>query len=286
MRARKVVKRGDAAGHFVIGLGEEEGAGDEDVGAVIEAEARGGEINAAIHFDVNVEVAAGDFVAEGGDFWEHVVHEGLAAEAGLDRHDEDHVAAIEEGEGGVGGGAGFEDEAGFGAQTTNCVECRRHFLLSVHAGRFEMDGDEAGAGVNELRGVDVGAINHEMDVEREGGTAAEGADDGWADREIRDEVSVHDVHVNIVCAGALGAGDFIAEVREIGGEDRRCNESFHSKGIIAKSGGNVFRPRCRMRSYSCEREGRDVMDLMDEIDAMEERDGGMANRGWRMAISE
>lgn len=228
------MKCGDTGGHFVIGLAEEKGASDEDIGAVSVTERGGSVVNTAVYFDIHREIAAGDFAAQRGNFGEHIVHEGLATEAGLDGHDEDHDGEFEEGEGSFGGCVRLENDPGLGAQTTNGVEQRRHFLLIVHAGRFEMDGDKIGAGVYELRSVDIRAINHEMDVERELCAAAEGADDGDADSEVGDEMSVHDIDVDVVSAGALGAGDFIAEASEIGGKDRRSNKGFHHDSIIAK----------------------------------------------------
>jgi len=229
------VKCGDACGHFMIGLAEEEGAGDEDIGAVEKTEARGGEVNAAVHFDIDGKIAAGDFGAEGGDFWEHVVHKGLAAEAGLDGHDEDHVTELEEGEDGGGVGDWFEDEAGLGAEAANGVERRQDFMLRIQGGGFEMNSDEIGASVNELRCIGDGVVDHKMDIKRECGAFSERTDDGRADSKVRNEVGVHDIDVNIIGAGAFGAGDFVAEAGEISCEDRRCNESVHSRSIIAKT---------------------------------------------------
>ena len=45
-----------------------------------------------------------------------------------------------------------------------------------------------------------------------------------ADRQIGDEMAVHDVDVDPVGAGRVDRADFLAELREIGGQDRRGDE--------------------------------------------------------------
>ena len=74
-----------------------------------------------------------------------------------------------------------------------------------------------------------------MDIKRESGGFTERTDDGRADSKVRNEVSVHDIDVNIIGAGAFGAGDFVAEASEISREDGRCNNDIHSRDIIAKT---------------------------------------------------
>jgi hypothetical protein len=74
-------------------------------------------------------------------------------------------------------------------------------------------------GLGVPRGPAVGVLDHEVAVDRDGRHPHQRLDDGQPEREVRDEVVVHDVDV-----GPVGVGDrpqLALEVREVGGEDRR-----------------------------------------------------------------
>ena len=64
--------------------------------------------------------------------------------------------------------------------------------------------------------VAIGLGDHQVRLEREPGHPPERADDHRPDRDVRDEMSVHDVHVDAVGARCLDFGDLLAQAREIG----------------------------------------------------------------------
>ncbi len=108
-----------------------------------------------------------------------------------------------------------------------------------------MDGHHVGAGFGE--GVDevVGVFDHHVAVERELGDGAEGLDHGRAEGDVGDEVAVHDVDVDDGAATALGGGDFVGEMGEVGGEDGECqfDHLLLLLGSLAASGPENGRPR-------------------------------------------
>ena len=65
--------------------------------------------------------------------------------------------------------------------------------LGVHA-------DEVGAGLRVGADPALGILDHEMHVERQRGRALDGLDDHRADRQVRHEVTVHHVDVDVVGA--------------------------------------------------------------------------------------
>ena len=85
-----------------------------------------------------------------------------------------------------------------------------------------LDGDHVGAGLGEGGDEGVGILDHQVAVERELGDRADGLDHGRAEGDVGDEVAVHDVDVDDGAAAALGRGDFVGEMGEVGGEDGEC----------------------------------------------------------------
>ena len=107
---RSEAGEGGGEGGLVGGF-EEGSAGHEGVSAGGVAVGTGGEVDPAVHFEAKGERA---FAAPGGELrqlGQHVAAEGLAAEAGLDGHDEDEVDLGEERFNGADGRSGVEHEA-------------------------------------------------------------------------------------------------------------------------------------------------------------------------------
>ena len=65
----------------------------------------------------------------------------------------------------------------------------------------------------------IGMLDHKMDVERKTCLAAHGRDDRRTEGNVIDEMPIHDVAVNPIGAGCLHPMDFVAESREIGGQN-------------------------------------------------------------------
>ena len=98
------------------------------------------------------------------------------------------------------------------------MQVREH--LGVH-------GEGGRAGLGERVEEAVGIRNHQVHVERHGGHALERSDDGDANRDVRHEVAVHDVHVDEISPAALRRADGLAERGEVRGEDRRRDPDRH-----------------------------------------------------------
>src|SRR5436305_7039049 len=111
--------------------------------------------------------------------------------------------------------------------------------------RFDMDRHGIRPRFEEARQVMIGMLDHEMDIERKLGVFSHGRDNGGPERNVIDEVAVHDVEVQPVCAGCFGAMDLGFEMREIGGEDGRSNE-----GGRHGEWSNGVMEYCRMAKHS------------------------------------
>ena len=92
--------------------------------------------------------------------------------------------------------------------------------LQMHAG-LGVDGDEIGPRPGIGLDPALGLLDHQVEVEREPGALLDGLDDGRSDRQVRDEVAVHDVDVDLVGAGGLHQRHGVAECGEVGGQDAR-----------------------------------------------------------------
>ena len=85
-----------------------------------------------------------------------------------------------------------------------------------------MEGQNVGAGPVELLHVAHGPLNHQVDVQGQGGDAFDGGHHRNADGEIGHEAAVHHVHVNVIGAGIAQSANVPLEIYEIRREDRRC----------------------------------------------------------------
>src|SRR6266404_5514025 len=96
-----------------------------------------------------------------------------------------------------------------------------------------MNGDGICAGFNKSRHIMVSMLNHKMDIERETRQAAYNPDNLRPERNVIDEMAVHNVAVNPIRACGFDAMNFVTESREIGGKNGRGdNDSLHrSNGI-------------------------------------------------------
>src|SRR5207245_8719624 len=65
----------------------------------------------------------------------------------------------------------------------------------------------------------VGVLDHEMDVERQICELANNRHDSGAERNVIDEMSVHDVAMNPICPGLLNPAHFIGQSGKSAGED-------------------------------------------------------------------
>jgi len=247
----------------LVGGFEEGRAGDECIRAGLTADGAGGEIDATVDFEAEREVA---LAAPGVDLLElghHVGAERLAAETGLDGHDEDKVDLVEERFDGGGGRIGIEDDAALAAEVADVSEGG-----GVIVSGLDMDTDEVGAGFGEGVDVAVRLVEHEVGVE-EGldAVAAEGGDGFGTEGEIRDEMAVHDVDVEPGESEVIDEAGAGGEMCVIAGEDRRDEERGVHRGGITRRRGR--------RARSCARA------IRREAGRFGIRTGVVRHRSWR-----
>ena len=91
---------------------------------------------------------------------------------------------------------------------------------------LDMHGDNVGAGLGERFEIRIARRDHQMNVERLSGVAAQRLHHVRSDRDVGDEMAVHDVDVDPVGAGGVDRAHFFAEFGEVGGEDRRGDDEW------------------------------------------------------------
>ncbi len=121
----------------------------------------------------------------------------------------------------LGGVEGLSATPGSGAGLPDLGED----ALQMHAG-LGVDGDEIGPRPGIGLDPALRLLDHQVEVEREPGALLDGLDDGRSDRQVGDEVAVHDVHVDLVRAGGLDQRHGVAECGEVGGQDARARSSW------------------------------------------------------------
>ena len=94
--------------------------------------------------------------------------------------------------------------------------------------RFRVKGDVARTGFREIRHESVDGLHHEMNVDRRLDTVIpERLANHGANREIRDEMIVHDIEMHDVGTGIQHGADIVAEACEVGGKYRRSYQWRH-----------------------------------------------------------
>jgi len=199
---------------FVHALGAEDGgAGYQGIGAAGYGEGGGFGVDAAVNFDAEAQAVIGAEAGGGFDFRKDLGHEFLAAEAGLDGHEEEEIDLAQKRQCAGEGGAGAQGETGGETGGANAGQGGGHIVI-----RFQVDGDAAGV-FGEAGEEMVRTGDHEVNIQGAGGALARGGNEGGTKGDIIDEVAVHDVHVQPIGAGVLRAADFLGQARKIAGED-------------------------------------------------------------------
>ena len=127
------------------------------------------------------------------------MQETLAAEPGVDRHDEHDVDQVQHRGSGAGGRGRVEHQAGLAAQARDGLQG----AVGVRAG-LGMDQDVVGAGLGEGGQIGVGRGDHQVDVERQAGERPQGAQHHRAEADVGHEMPVHHVQVQPVPRRRLG----------------------------------------------------------------------------------
>ena len=211
------------------------GAGDEDVSAVLDRQARGRGVDAAINFDVNLCWARFIPLGRAFHFSHHLGAERLTAETGMDGHDEQEVDPVEEGLDRLKRRCGIQRQTGATTSVANFLQSSFDMMFRF---RLDVDCDGVCAGFDKSRRVMIGMLDHQVDIERKLGLLAHKIDNRRPEGNIIDEMSVHDVAMDPISAGFFGGADFIGQAGKIGSENGGRDDDF-LRGHVA----NVKRSR-------------------------------------------
>ena len=151
---------------------------------------------------------------EGADLLQHVLHEGLPAEARLHGHHQHHGALVQEGQGRLRGGLGLEHYARPFAQGPDPLQGEAGVLLRV---RLHMDGDDIRPRLAEVLHIAHRAVDHQVDIQRQGRDSPDGLHYRDADGDVGHEQAVHHVHMEVVGAG--DPADIPLQICKICGKD-------------------------------------------------------------------
>ncbi len=192
-----------------MALDEQGGSDDEDVDTETAGEFGGLAVDPAVDVDLATERLVAEQAARGeqlvaGD----VLHELLAAETGLDGHHHHDVEQLPVGLEGAQRRGRFHGQARRATGRADPSQGRGDLLLDL-----DVDRDRVAAGVEELLDVAARLADHQVRVERELRPRSEVLDGLGAERQVRDEVAVHDVEMDAVGTGLLDAADRVGEVR-------------------------------------------------------------------------
>ena len=91
--------------------------------------------------------------------------------------------------------------------------------------RLDMHDHAIGAGIGKSLEIRVGRCDHQMHIEEFVRQRPDGAHDLWPDRDVRDEMPVHDIDMNPVGAGGDNRAHLLAEPREVGRKNGRGDQN-------------------------------------------------------------
>jgi len=171
-------------------------------------------MDAAVDFNAKAEAARLPDIREQRNFLQGRVDKGLTAEAGVHAHDKNMMNQWKNFIEGVDRCGRVYDHSGLasvrGDQMKGAIEMDAGFLV---------DRDPSSAGFRKCRYELVRPFNHEMAIERNFRDFAKRSYDGGPDRDIRDEVAIHHVHVEDACSSFDDGLRICAEANEVSRQD-------------------------------------------------------------------
>ena len=87
---------------------------------------------------------------------------------------------------------------------------------------FEVHRHPVGTRIRESRNVKIGVLNHQMTIERELGRLPQRTHQLRSERDVRHEMTIHDIDVDDRAAAFRGPADLLAQTREIRRQNRGC----------------------------------------------------------------
>ena len=171
-------------------------------------------MDAAVDFNAEAEAARLPDIREQLNFLQGRVDKGLTAEAGVHAHDKNMMNQWKNFIEGVDRCGRVYDHSGLAS--VRCDQMKG--AIEMDAG-FLVDRDPSSAGFRKCRYELFRPFNHEMAIERNFRDFAKRSYDGGPDRDIRDEVAIHHVHVEDACASFDDGLRICAEASEVSGKD-------------------------------------------------------------------
>jgi hypothetical protein len=147
-------------------------------------------MDAAVNFNAEAELARLADFREQFNFLEGRVDKGLTTEAGVHAHDQNMMDQRKNFIEGVDRCGRVYDHSGF----TSVGGDQMKRAIEMNAG-FAVDGDPISPGFGKCGYELVRLFNHEMTIEWNFRDFAKRSYDGGPDRDVRDEMAIHNVHV-------------------------------------------------------------------------------------------
>jgi hypothetical protein len=171
-------------------------------------------MDAAVDFNAEAEPARLPDFRQQLNLLQGRVDKGLATEAGVHAHDKDMMNQRKNLIEGVDRCGRIYNYSGLAS--VRCDQMKG--AIEMDAG-FLVDGDPISAGFGKCGYELVRPINHEMAIERNFRDFAKRSNDGWPDRDIRDEMTIHNVHVENGGSPFDSGLGFRAEASEVSRQD-------------------------------------------------------------------
>ena len=173
-----------------VALLEYSAACDQDLSTGAHNVRYGVVVDTAAHFNAKFHAARLADSREQLNFSQGGVDEGLATKPRVHAHDKDMVNERKNLIDGVDRSAGIYNHSGLAPVRRD--EAKGAIKMDAS---FLVDGDPIGSGFGERPDEFVRSFNHKVTVERHPGDLAERSYNRRSDRNIGDEVAIHDVHV-------------------------------------------------------------------------------------------
>mmetsp|Transcript_28630 Transcript_28630/g.48893 ORF Transcript_28630/g.48893 Transcript_28630/m.48893 type:complete len:338 (+) Transcript_28630:264-1277(+) len=223
-------------GLLVVGRVEDGAARDEHVDARLRNLLDVLHAHAAVDLEGDVVARLVDELARllrlrqrGGD-------EGLAAEARVDRHEQDDVHLVHDVLEAVERGGRVEDEPRLAARRAH--ELQR--AVDVRGG-LRVEGDVVSARVRKVADDPVDRRNHQVDINRLlDAVVLKRLANQWADGQVGHEMVVHDIEVNYIGASRHHVLNLLTKTGKVGGQNRGRDLVVHHarlRGAADRGGG-------------------------------------------------
>lgn len=147
----------------------------------------------------------------------------MPTETGIDAHHEDQVEGIDDGEYVIDMGWGIDHDTGSAAEGSDLICEVSGVLFGVDG--FDMKTNRIGTVLCKWLEEHLGIGDHEVDIEV--GVRAcspAGGTDGWAQREVGNEMPIHYIDMEQVRTGFDGGLALVAQIRKIRCQNRRGDQ--------------------------------------------------------------